>query len=72
MKNLDSDFPRGPVAKNLLCNSGDLSLISDPTWSAKIPHAMGQLSPWTTTAELVPFRADAQQGKPRHYNEGPA
>ena len=37
------------MVKNLPCNAGDRALI--PGWGAKIPHAMGQLSPHTTTTE---------------------
>ena len=70
--NLDRDFPRGPVAKNLLSSPGDVSLISGPTWSTKIPHATEQLSPCTATTEPVHFRAHAPQVKPTHHSEGPA
>ena len=40
-------FPGGAVVKHPPCNVGHQL---DP-WSGKIPHAMGQLSPWATTAE---------------------
>ena len=42
-------FPGGSVVKNTSANAGD---GSDP-WCEKIPHAMGQLSPCTTTTEPV-------------------
>ena len=45
------DFPGGQVVKNLLSNAGDTGLI--PGQGTKIPHAAGQLSPRTTTTELV-------------------
>ena len=39
-----SDFPGGPVVKNLPANAGN----NFHPWSRKIPHATGQLSPATT------------------------
>ena len=45
------DFPGGPVVKNPPSNAGDMGLI--PGQGTKIPHAVGQLSPLTTTTELV-------------------
>ena len=48
---LDWDFPGGPVVKNLPYNAGDAG--SNPGQGTRIPHAMGQLSPRTTTTELV-------------------
>ena len=45
------DFPGGPVVKNLPPTAGNAGLI--PGWGAKIPHAAGQLSPCTTTTELM-------------------
>ena len=44
------DFPGGPVVKNPPSNAGDAGLI--PGQGTKIPHAMEQLSPCATTAEL--------------------
>ena len=41
-------FPGGTVVKNLPANAGDMGSIP---WSRKIPHAMEQLSPCTTTTE---------------------
>ena len=41
-------FPGGSVVKNSLANAGDIASIADPE---KIPHAAGQLSPYTTTTE---------------------
>ena len=43
------DFPGGPVVKNSPSNAGDTGSI--PGQGTKIPHATGQLSPCTTTAE---------------------
>ena len=43
-------FPGGSVIKNQLCNAGNLF---DPL-SGKIPHALGPLSPCTTTPEPGP------------------
>ena len=37
--------------KNPLANAGDMGLVPGP--GTKIPHAAGQLSPHTTTAEPV-------------------
>ena len=45
------DFPGGPVVKIPPCNAGDLGSI--PGQGTKIPQAVGQLSPWATTTELV-------------------
>ena len=45
-----SDFPDGAVIKNLPANAGDKGSIPSP---GKIPHAVEQLSPCTTTTELV-------------------
>ena len=50
-----SDFPGGPVIKNLPSNAGDVGLI--PGFGTKIPHAAKQLSPGTATTE------------PKHHNE---
>ena len=38
------NFPDGPVVENLLSSAGDTGLI--PDGGSKIPHAVGQLSPW--------------------------
>ena len=43
------DFPGISVIKNQPANAGDMGLI--PGQVTKIPHAMGQLSPHTTTRE---------------------
>ena len=43
------DFPGGPVVKNPPANAGDWRSIPGP--ETKIPHALGQLSPCTTTSE---------------------
>ena len=45
------DFPGGPVVKNPPSNAGDAGSI--PGQGPKIPHAAGQLSPHTTTTELM-------------------
>ena len=42
-------LPGGPVVKNPLSYEGDVGSI--PGWGTKIPHAVGQLSPHTTTTE---------------------
>ena len=39
------------MVKNLPSNAGDAGLILG--WGAKIPHAMGQLSPRAATTEPV-------------------
>ena len=46
------DFPGGPVVKNLPANAGGTGSI--PGLGTKIPHAMGQLNPCTTTTEPMP------------------
>ena len=46
---LMGDFPGGPVVKNPPSNAGDMGSI--PGWGAKIPQAVGQLSPWDSTRE---------------------
>ena len=43
------DFPGGPVVKNLPSNTEDTGSI--PGWETMIPHAVGQLSPCTSTME---------------------
>ena len=39
---INSNFPGGPVVKNLLCNTWDWDLI--PGWGTKIPQSSEQLS----------------------------
>ena len=48
-KRLYKNFHGGPVVKSLPTNEGDTGLIPGP--GPKIPHAMEQLSPCTTTTE---------------------
>ena len=45
------DFPGGPVVKNLPHNAGDANSI--PGRRTKVPHAVEQLSPSTTSRESV-------------------
>ena len=45
------DFPAGLAVKNPPCNAGDVGSI--PGQGIKIPQPVGQLSPRTTTTELV-------------------
>ena len=45
------DFPGGPVVKNPPFNAGGAGSILG--WKTKIPRAVGQLSPHTTTTELA-------------------
>ena len=45
----EGDFPSGPVVKNPPSNAGDVGSI--PGGGAKIPHAVGQLSPHSATTE---------------------
>ena len=49
-KALTQGFPGGAVVRNPPANAGDTG--SSP-WSGKIPHAVEQLSPCTTTTEPV-------------------
>ena len=61
------DFPGGPVVKNPPSNAGDASSIPDR--ETKIPHAAGQLSPHTTTTELMRLNERAhmpQTTEPTH------
>ena len=53
-----TDFPGGPVVKNLPASAGDMG--SDP-WSGKSPHAMEQLSPHSTSTEAWRSRGPAVQ-----------
>ena len=53
------DFPGGPVVQNLPSNAGDTGSISG--WGAKIPHAVGQLSPRAATTEPARSGAHAPQ-----------
>ena len=53
------NFPHGPVIKNPPCSAGNAGLI--PSCGTKIPPAVGQLSPHSTTKEdhLMPqLRSD--------------
>ena len=43
------DFPGGPVVKNPSANAGNSGSLPGP--ETKIPHALGQVSPCTTTNE---------------------
>ena len=52
-------FPGGPVVKTTPANAGDTGFAS---WSRKIPHAMEQLSPCTTTTEPT-CRATATEAR---------
>ena len=45
------DLPGGPVVKNTPCNAGHSGLI--PGRGTKIPYALEQLSPCTTTRVCV-------------------
>ena len=48
-KELNRDFPGGPVVKNPPFNAGDVGLI--PGQGTKIPHAVRQLSPHAASTE---------------------
>ena len=55
------DFPGGPVVRNQPANAGEMV----PSWPMKIPHAMGQLSPWGTQQEKSPqWRPSADKNEP--------
>ena len=47
MKRVSAGLPSGPVVKNLPSNAGDVG--SNPGQGARIPNALGQLSPPATT-----------------------
>ena len=53
------NFPGGPLVKNLPSNVGDVHSI--PGRGTKIPRAVGQLSPCTTTTEPAHSGAHAPQ-----------
>ena len=53
-----SDFPGGPVVKNLPANTGDMSSIPGPR---KIPQAVGQLSPRAATIENVLYKKEKKR-----------
>ena len=44
-------FPAGPLVETPPCSIGDMGLTSG--LGTKIPHAMEQLSPWTTATEFA-------------------
>ena len=44
------DFPGGVVDKNMPTTVGDTGVWSLP-WSGQTPHALEQLSSWTTVTE---------------------
>ena len=46
---INGNLPGGLVVKNPPSNAGDMGLI--PGQGTKIPHAMWQLNPYTTTRE---------------------
>ena len=50
-KSLSRNVPGDPVLRNLHDNTGDAGLI--PGQGTKIPHALGQLSPYTATRESL-------------------
>ena len=52
------------MTKNPPSNAGDMGSI--PGWGTKIPHAMGQLSPCTTTTENL---GPSTREKPEGCNE---
>ena len=65
------DFPGGPVVQNPPSNAGDVGSI--PAWGTKILHAVGQLSPCSTTTELVCLNERVrvpQTTEPTHHNYG--
>lgn len=43
------DFPGGPLAKSRPCSAGHVGTIAGQ--GTRIPHAIGQLGPHTTSAE---------------------
>ena len=57
------DFPDGSVVKNLPSNAGDAG--SSPCRGVKISHAVGKLSPCSTTREC-PHVAMKTQKKPKY------
>ena len=56
------DFPYGPVAKSVLSNTVDVSLI--PGWETKIPLTTGQLSQHTTL-ERSSLHCDKDAAQPK-------
>ena len=53
------DFPGGPEVGSLPCSAGDAGSIPDRV--TKIPHAVRQLSPSTTTIEYSCYNEDLMQ-----------
>ena len=47
-KDINRDFPGGPVVKNPRCSTGNTGSVSG--WGSKIPYAAEQLSLHTATA----------------------
>ena len=52
-KTRNRDFAGGPAVKNPPSNAGDAGSI--PSQGTNMPHAVGKLSPCTTTTELEPL-----------------
>ena len=48
LKNSFMDFSGGPVVKNMWSSNAE-DTASTPGLGTKIPHAMGQQSPWAAT-----------------------
>ena len=72
VKNKNRDFSGGPVVKKPPSSAGDMGSI--PGRGAKIPHAVGQLSPCTATTETTCSGAHAPQleRSPRAATKDPA
>ena len=53
VKNINRNFPDGPVVKNLPCNAGDTGSVSGPR--IKTPYAVGQLNLCMASTEFACF-----------------
>ena len=66
-KCITRDFPDGPVVKNLPPNAGSAGLI--PGQRTKIPHALGQLSPFATTKDPMCTATKTQCSQIKQINK---
>ena len=54
VKNIFRDFPGSPVVKNLPSNAWDTE-VQCLVWGTKIPHVLGQQSPYAATSEPTSY-----------------
>ena len=63
-KHRNTDFPGGPVVKNLPANVKGHRFYP---WPGRTPHAMEQLSPFAATTEAKAPRVPGKQGNPLQW-----